>query len=164
MTIYSSAKNPPGFYVYAYIRDNGTPYYIGKGCGRRAWEKQHHRSIPNDITKIIIIEANLTEIGSLSIGRRLIHWYGRKDNKTGILRNFTDGGDGSHGFKHTKEHIEYIREKYSKYWKVIDPSGKIHTIKNLKSFCREKNLYYFCMLNVSRGVLKYYKNWTCQKL
>jgi len=100
MSIYSEKNPPDGYYVYAYLRDNGSPYYIGKGIGPRAWRKGRHEiSKPKSPSNIIIVEQKLTAIGAFAIERRLISWYGRIDKETGILRNQTDGGDGGPGRK-----------------------------------------------------------------
>jgi hypothetical protein len=87
------------YYVYAYLREDLTPYYIGKGKGNRAYTKYKHDRIkkPLDVDKIQIIAHKLSEHEAHCLETKLITSYGRKDLGTGILRNLTNGGEGTAG-------------------------------------------------------------------
>ena len=48
------------YYVYQYLREDGTPYYIGKGSGSRIHDKNHKVKLPPKERRQII-EKNLDE-------------------------------------------------------------------------------------------------------
>ena len=108
-TIYANS-----YYVYAYVRLDGTPYYIGKGKGNRAYSKRHSVWVPTrESGQIVILENNLTEVGALAIERRLIRWWGKK-HEGGLLYNKADGGEGKTGYGVSIPHTEETKRKISK--------------------------------------------------
>jgi hypothetical protein len=184
MDIYSNQ-----FYIYAYLRQDYTPYYIGKGKGDRAYNHRNKYDIkpPKDKSRIIIIQNDLTDIQSLILERYYIRWFGRKDNNTGILRNRTDGGEGPSGwiasddFRMNRRQImlgntintgrkqsDETKQKKSlasaKDYIVISPSGEIIKVNNMKRFCLDNNLTHTNMIKVSKGKRNQHKGWKCYPL
>ena len=90
--------NPNRFYTYAYLREDRTPYYIGKGKKFRAYSRwRKGLKPPKDKSRIIFLKQNLTEEEAFKHEIYMIAVFGRKDLGTGILHNRTNGGEGASG-------------------------------------------------------------------
>jgi hypothetical protein len=118
--------NPNRFYTYAYLREDKTPYYIGKGQTRRLYQKDGKPcGVPKDKSRIIKLKQNLTEEEAFKHEIYMIAVFGRKDLKTGILHNKTNGGDGASGFIHSEEAKRKMSEK--RKGRVAPNKGISHT-------------------------------------
>ena len=85
------------YYTYVYLRADRTPYYIGKGRGKRIYSKARGIKAPKNESLILFLKKNLTEAEAFKHEIYMIFVLGRKDLGTGILRNLTEGGDGPSG-------------------------------------------------------------------
>jgi hypothetical protein len=97
------------FYTYLWLREEsdrfpiGSPYYAGKGSGNRAYEKHDNNKLnPPKNIEYIIVQSFETEEDAFFSEKFLIAFYGRVNNGTGCLINFTDGGEGMSGFVHSE--------------------------------------------------------------
>ncbi len=97
------------FYVYFYLRKDGTPYYVGKGKDGRAYQK-HEIKIPSERDRIVFVGINMSEEEAFALEIDQIAFYGRKDLGTGVLRNKTDGGEGCSGHRHSEQTKQRLRE------------------------------------------------------
>ena len=122
------------YYTYAYLREDNTPYYIGKGKGKRIYSTWRTIKPPKDKSRIIYLKQNLTEKEAFKHEIYMIGVFGRKDLGTGILHNMTDGGEGASGWvpsEETRKRIgaankkslkgkkipEEVKQKQSNTWK-----------------------------------------------
>jgi hypothetical protein len=93
------------FYTYLWLREDGTPYYVGKGKNKRGLELHYRRNkkwlSPPPLERIVIYPAE-SETEAFETEIDLIWYYGRKDLGTGCLRNLTDGGENPPNWKGKK--------------------------------------------------------------
>lgn len=106
-------------YVYQHIRlDKNEPFYIGIGTSEyynRARRKKGRNKIWQRISNKTSIEVqilfdNLSWEEACQKEKELIAKYGRLNNKTGILANLTDGGEGNVGAVLSLEHRQAVGE------------------------------------------------------
>lgn len=99
------------FYTYLWLRYDGSPYYVGKGKGHRAFYSDGHTvRRPKDDARILI-QYHESEADAITAEIFLIVFYGRLDLGTGCLRNRTDGGDGISGYKFDSETVARVTNK-----------------------------------------------------
>jgi len=113
----------PNIYIYGDLKFEYEPFYVGKGRGDRMYHhlrgyNSRNSYLKNKINKIkesglspIIIKliSNVNENIAFEKEKEYILKIGRLKNNTGCLVNFSDGGEGQSGFKHTEESKTKIR-------------------------------------------------------
>ena len=119
------------FYTYAYLRADATPYYVGKGTGTRVFDKRRSTHMPSERARVLV-QYWPSEEKAFEIEKYYIRLFGRKDNGTGILRNLTDGGEGTSGRvggmlgkKHTSLTIERMRKSHSRVVYAADFGNRV---------------------------------------
>lgn len=81
------------FYTYLWLREDGSPYYIGKGTSDRAFIEHRVGRAPS--RDRIILQKFDSEEDAFFAEKFLICLYGREDLGEGKLLNLTDGGEGA---------------------------------------------------------------------
>lgn len=121
--------------VYRHIRlDTNKTFYIGVSTNIRRPYNQYDRSqfwkniISKSNYEVQILTTNLTKEEACELEIILISYYGRINNKTGILCNMTDGGEGTTNLivsdKTKILQSEAKKKNPIKYWKGKNLSKK----------------------------------------
>jgi hypothetical protein len=82
------------YYTYAYLREDGTPYYIDKRKGNCIHSKNGRVFLPPPKERKIYLKQNLTEEKAFKHEVYMISILSRKDLGTDILQNKSNGGIG----------------------------------------------------------------------
>jgi len=93
-----------------YCREDGTPYYIGKGKGERIHKPTHSVNLPVEERRKFL-KTGLSEEESFRHEKYMIFVLGRKNIGTGILRNLTDGGEGCSGVVKSEELLQELKNR-----------------------------------------------------
>ena len=149
------------YYTYAYLREDGTPYYIGKGKERsgkkyRITAQHPGIAIPTPSRQLILKTFDM-EFDAYKHEMYMISVFGRKDLGTGILHNRTGGGDG-----HTNM-SDYARKRCSETHKgkVLseETKRKISSTRKKRGYkCSEEQKQKYSKMYSGEGNPNYGKN------
>ena len=173
------------FYVYMYVRPDGTPWYIGKGSKYRRRHYNHH--LPKEFQRpadefIITVKENMTEAAAFALEIELIAKY-KRECDGGILVNKCLGGAGTKGFKHSPDRPSPMKGKqhsaeskvrmseaakkrgatHSSTYVLTDKDGNHTVVTNLTAYCREHGLNRKALTNVLCGRSKSSQGYTIQR-
>lgn len=121
------------YYVYQYLREDGSPYYIGMGHGSRIRDPHSGIKVPKKEFRKFIQE-NISETDALRLERILTEKYGLIIDGTGILENKIHGGHASPRGMLGKKQREDSRLKIS-----LGNKGKIRTEEHKENYRRPKS-------------------------
>lgn len=148
------------YYTYAYLREDGTPYYIGKGKernGRKDRIRARHVGITvPPLHRQLLLKTVDCEFDAYKHEMYMITVFGRKDLRTGILHNKTDGGEGSSGMSESRKEICSKTHK----GKVLSEETKRKIAKTRKKRgygCTEEQKQHFSKLYTGEGNSNYGK-------
>ena len=110
------------FYTYIWLREDGSPYYVGKGKLARAL-----RAGCPPLSRVILQDWQ-SEADALEAEKILIAYYGRIDNGTGCLRNYTDGGEGVSGLKMSEASREKMRRAKLGTKRMFSEAHRAHLV------------------------------------
>jgi len=150
------------FYTYVHIdRETQTPFYIGIGQGKRAYDKSRNefwKSFVNEHSRdyeVKFIAENIDEDTAREIEHLLIGKFGKIQTGNGILLNWTDGGFGEGVFFQLtiEDNLDLLISKMNDYGKLLYSNSldqlnrdKIHkfldkTINDKSEELRNKHLF-----------------------
>lgn len=108
-------------------RKDNAPFHVGKGHNShrrdriaetlRCQKNPLKKRVISRITEAgltpgwVIVASGLSEAQAFELEKELIAKYGRRDKKTGILCNLTDGGEGASGYLWTDQDRERQRRR-----------------------------------------------------
>jgi hypothetical protein len=148
-------------YTYFWLREDGTPYYIGKGKGRRGFVTSNHQICRPKKDDCILIQECENDSDAYFAEQFFIALYGRKDVGTGCLHNRTNGGEGGAtrcGRKSSPETREKIRQALlGKKRPYVAERNRQPWMRAAASFPRPKSAEVRAKISASRTGKKYPK-------